>query len=129
MCACSEHNSLEVIAPQLTCKLGRAKLASLFDDQEQVYAPVAKELQKKYEQLTDANQKVLNQNRDFETEIKDLAQKLDRKEYEFQIADNELKSLRQGNQQLDQTKFSQEKSITEQMMLIQSLQRELKDKE
>ena len=30
---------------------------------------------------------------------------------------------------MDQTKFTQEKSITEQMMLIQSLQRELKDKE
>ena len=30
---------------------------------------------------------------------------------------------------MDQTKYTQEKSITEQMMLIQSLQRELKDKE
>ena len=45
------------------------------------------------------------------------------------MAKNELTDLRQGNQQLDQTKFSQEKSITEQMMLIKSLEREIKDKE
>ena len=37
--------------------------------------------------------------------------------------------MRQGNQALDQTKFSQERSITEQLMLIQNLKRELKDKE
>lgn len=30
---------------------------------------------------------------------------------------------------MDQTKYTQEKSITEQMVLIQSLQREVKDKE
>ena len=105
--------------------LEQAEMQAKFDteikDARKRHETQHEELQKKYEQLTDANQNVLNQNRDFETEIKDLVQKLDRKEYEFQIADNELKSLRQGNQQLDQTKFSQEKSITEQMMLIQSL--------
>ena len=54
---------------------------------------------------------------------------IERKEYEFNLTQNELKTLRQGNQALDQTKYTQEKSITEQMVLIQSLQREVKDKE
>jgi hypothetical protein len=45
------------------------------------------------------------------------------------LSQKELKELREGNKCLDQTKFTQEKSLTEQMMLIQSLQREVKDKE
>lgn len=45
------------------------------------------------------------------------------------MSQNETQQLRQGNQALDQTKYSQEKSITEQIMLIQSLKREVKDKE
>ena len=64
-----------------------------------------------------------------ESQIKELNQQLERKEYEFNLTQNELRDLRQGNQALDQTKFTQEKSITEQMVLIQSLQREVKDKE
>ena len=45
------------------------------------------------------------------------------------MAKEETQQLRQGNQALDQTKYSQEKSITEQLMLITSLKREIKDKE
>lgn len=45
------------------------------------------------------------------------------------MATRETDKLREGNQQLDQTKYSQEKSITEHLMLIQSLKREIKDKE
>jgi hypothetical protein len=54
---------------------------------------------------------------------------LERKTFEYDTAIAETQSLRQGNQALDQTKFSQERSITEQLMLIQNLKRELKDKE
>lgn len=54
---------------------------------------------------------------------------LERKIFEYETAIAETQSLRQGNQALDQTKFSQERSITEQLMLIQNLKRELKDKE
>ena len=64
-----------------------------------------------------------------ESKIKEMEQTIDRKTYEFNLTQNELKELRQGNQTLDQTKYTQEKSITEQMVLIQSLQREVKDKE
>ena len=64
-----------------------------------------------------------------ESQIKELAQQLDRKEYEFNLTQNELKELRQGNQALELKKYTQEKSLTEQMVLIQSLQREVKDKE
>ena len=85
--------------------LEQAEMQGKFDteikDARKRHETQHEEMQKKYEQLNDSNQKVLNQNRDFETEVKDLAQKLDRKEYEFQIASNELKELRQGNQQLD----------------------------
>ena len=42
---------------------------------------------------------------------------------------NELRELREANKGLDTTKFSQEKSITEYALRIQSLHRELEDKE
>ena len=64
-----------------------------------------------------------------ETRIKELEQSLERKTYECELAQNETTHLRENTQSLDQTKFKQEKSITEQVMLIQSLKRELKDKE
>ena len=72
---------------------------------------------------------MLDLKRDNETQIKELQQQLERKEYEFSLTQNELKELRQGNKVLDQKKYTQEKSLTEQIILIQSLEREVKDKE
>ena len=87
------------------------------------------DLQKKFDELQTAHQTLLDTKREMESKIKELNVTLDRKEYEFNLTQNELQTLRQGNQALDQTKYTQEKSITEQMVLIQSLQREVKDKE
>ena len=67
--------------------------------------------------------------RDQESRIKELEQTLEKRVYELELAQNETTHLRANSQSLDQTKFAQEKSITEQVMLIQSLKRELKDKE
>ena len=36
-----------------------------------------------------------------ESQIKELNQQLERKEYEFNLTQNELRDLRQGNQALD----------------------------
>lgn len=41
-----------------------------------------------------------------ESQIKELVQQLERKEYEFNLTQNELKELRQGNQALDQKKYT-----------------------
>lgn len=87
------------------------------------------DLSSRYENLQKSQQDLLDKKREMESQIKELAQQLDRKEYEFNLTQNELKELRQGNQALDQKKYTQEKSLTEQMVLIQSLQREVKDKE
>ena len=74
--------------------LEQAEMQAKFDtelkDARKRHETQHQEIQKKYEQLNEQNQDVLNKNRDLETETKDLAQKLDRKEYEFQIASNEL---------------------------------------
>lgn len=61
--------------------------------------------------------------------MKELTANLERSQYELQRSAQDLKELRSGNQLLDATKYSQEKSITEQMLLNQALQREVKDKE
>ena len=87
------------------------------------------EIQGKLSEVQTQLNQVLELKRDLESEVKDLKQNLERKTYEHQMAQNETVQLRQGNQALDQTKYSQEKSITEQIMLIQSLKREVKDKE
>ena len=48
--------------------------------------------------------------------------------YELDLVKSELGELRSTNKGLDQTKFSQEKSITEYSLKIQNLIRELEDK-
>ena len=71
------------------------------------------DLQTKFDNLQTAHQDLLDKRREMESEIKELKQIIERKEYEFNLSQNELKELRQGNQALDQAKYSQEKSITE----------------
>lgn len=79
------------------------------------------DLQTKFDKLQAQQQELLDKKREMESQMKELQNSLERKEYEFNLGQNELKELRQGNQMLDQKKYTQEKSLTEQMVLIQSL--------
>lgn len=55
-------------------------------------------------------------------------QKIEMQNYELELVKAELKELRESNKNLDTTKFSQEKSITEFSVRLESLQREIDDK-
>lgn len=44
-----------------------------------------------------AHQDLLDVRREMESEMKELKQTIERKEYEFNLTQNELKELRQGN--------------------------------
>jgi hypothetical protein len=46
------------------------------------------------------------QRRALDSSLKDVTQRLERKEYEFGLSQQETTQLRQGNQALDQTKYS-----------------------
>ena len=56
-------------------------------------------------------------------------QKIEMQTYELTLVKAELKDLRESNKSLDTTKFSQEKSITEYSVRMESLQREIDDKQ
>ena len=60
----------------------------------------------------------MNEKRDLETGLKEKHQSNDRLDFELNLSQKELKELREGNKSLDITKFTPEKSLTEQMMLI-----------
>jgi cell division protein FtsL len=64
---------------------------------------------------------MLDVKRDLEGQVKELKQTIERNQYELSRANTDLKELRSGNQILDATKYTQEKSITEQMLLNQAL--------
>lgn len=51
--------------------------------------------------MSEKHTELHDKHKDREAEIRELTQKLERKEYEFQMSQNELKDLRQGNQALD----------------------------
>jgi chromosome segregation ATPase len=83
----------------------------------------------KYDQLNEIK-------RNLEVENKEQRQKIELLSYELELAKdqtnqvkNELKDVRETNKGLDTTKFTQEKSLTEYTLRIQSLHRELEDKE
>ena len=58
-----------------------------------------------------------------------MKQKVEMQSYELDLVKAELKDLRESNKSLDTTKFSQEKSITEYSVRLESLQREIDDKQ
>ncbi len=61
-------------------------------------------------------------------EVMQARQKIEMQGYELELVKAELKDLRESNKSLDTTKFSQEKSITEYTVRMESLQREIDDK-
>ncbi len=61
-------------------------------------------------------------------EVMSAKQKIEMQTYELELVKAELKELRESNKSLDTTKFSQEKSITEYSVRMESLQREIDDK-
>ena len=67
--------------------LEQAEMQARFDaelkDARQRHDTQHTEIQSKYEGLADSNQGVLDQKRDLEAEVKEYAQKLERREYEF----------------------------------------------
>lgn len=67
--------------------LEQAEMQARFDaelkDARQRHETQGSEKQTKIDELTSANQTLLDGKRDMETEIKELANKLDRKEYEL----------------------------------------------
>lgn len=71
------------------------------------------DLQSKLSDAQTSLSQLQDAHRQTEGELKDTRQMLERKTFEYDTAIAETQSLRQGNQALDQTKFSQERSITE----------------
>ena len=66
--------------------LEQAEMQARFDnelkDARQRHDTQHSEIQSKFESLNDSNQAVLDQKRNLETEVKELTQKLERKDYE-----------------------------------------------
>ena len=66
--------------------LEQAEMQARFDselkDARQRHDTQHSEIQSKFDSLNDSNQQVLDQKRNLETEVKELTQKLERKDYE-----------------------------------------------
>ena len=67
--------------------------------------------------------------KDLEVEIREQKHKIDNLTFELELTQNQLKDMRESNKGLDSTKFNQDKAITEYMLKVQALQREIEDKE
>ena len=75
-----------------------------------------REMVNKYEKQVKELSSEVQFKRDVEIENKEQKQTIDKLSYELDLVKNELHELRNTNKGLDQTKFSQEKSITEYMI-------------
>lgn len=74
-----------------------ASLESELKDGRQRHETSYQELLAKFDSLSEKHTDLHDKHKDREAEIRELTQKLERKEYEFQMGQNELKDLRQGN--------------------------------
>jgi len=87
------------------------------------------ELAQRNKEYTQDNQE-LNQNKlDLESKNRELSHDLSTTSHELDMARNELNMLRDQNKNLDTTKYSQEKSLSEITLKNTSLERQLEDKE